>query len=135
MFNFIPKQPAKRIPEFMAASDVAFLSLMDSSLFSMTIPAKLHSYMACGMPNIASAAGETDKIIKDSNSGLCSRPGNAEELANNIIELSRKSKEELKQLGNNARKYYDSYFNENLLLDKMDRYFSEAYKAEENANV
>jgi glycosyltransferase involved in cell wall biosynthesis len=123
MFNFIPKQPATRIPEFMAASDAAFLSLSDSPLFEMTIPAKLQSYMACGAPIIASAAGETAKIINDSMSGLCVKPGNAEELAKKIIELSKKSQEELKALGNNARKYYEENFNKKTLLDRMDYYF------------
>ena len=135
MFNFIPKQPATRIPEFMAASDVAFISLTDSPLFAMTIPAKLQSYMACGIPNIASAAGETAKIINESNSGLCGSPGNAEELADNIIKLSVKSREELKKLGNNARKYYDSHFNKTILLDKMDIYFNKQYGVEEKLNV
>ena len=123
MFNFIPKQPAIRIPEFLAASDAAFLSLKDSPLFAMTIPAKLQSYMACGIPNIASATGETEKIIKESNSGLCSLPGNVEELASNIIRLSEMSKEELEKLGSNAREYYEAHFNKQLLLDKIDRYF------------
>jgi glycosyltransferase involved in cell wall biosynthesis len=135
MFNFIPKQPATRIPEFMAASDAAFLSLTDSPLFAMTIPAKLQSYMACGIPNIASAAGETAKIIKESNSGLCGKPGNAEELADNIIKLSIKSREELKKLGDNARNYYDSHFNKTILLDKMDIYFNKQYGVEEKLNV
>lgn len=135
MFNFIPKQPATRIPEFMAASDAAFLSLTDSPLFAMTIPAKLQSYMACGIPNIASAAGETAKIIKESNSGLCGSPGNAEELADNIIKLSSKSREELKILGDNARKYYDSHFSKTILLDKMDIYFDKQYGVEEKLNV
>lgn len=135
MFNFIPKQPATRIPELMAASDAAFLSLTDSSLFEMTIPAKLQSYMACGIPNIASAAGETDKIIYQSNSGLCSKPGNAEELADNIIELSGKPKEELKELGNNARKYYERHFNKQMLLEKIDKHFNIEYGVEGNSNV
>lgn len=123
MFNFIPKQPATRIPDFMTVSDAAFLGLTDSPLFEMTIPAKLQSYMACGIPNIASAAGETAKIINESNSGLCSSPGNAEELADNIIKLSSKSKEELIQFGDNARKYYKKNFDKQALLDRMDLYF------------
>jgi glycosyltransferase involved in cell wall biosynthesis len=132
MFNFISKQPATSIPKFIAACDVAFLSLTDSPLFEMTIPAKLQSYMACGIPSVVSAIGETAKIIKESNSGLCGRPGNAEELADNIIDLSNKSKEELKQLGANARKYYDSHFNKYILLDKMDKYFSDSIEWRKN---
>ena len=95
MFNFIPKQPATRIPEFMAASDAAFLCLTGGPLFSKTIPAKLQSYMACGIPILASASGETDKIVKDADAGLCSPAGNYELLADIIIQLSNESSHRL----------------------------------------
>ncbi|WP_010251216.1 glycosyltransferase family 4 protein [Acetivibrio cellulolyticus] len=124
VFKFIPKQPAEKIPEFIAASDAAFLSLSDNALFAMTIPAKLQSYMACGIPTIASAAGETDDIINESNSGVCSLPGDVEGLVENIIKLSNKTEEELRQLGSNARKYYDVHFNKKMLLENMDKYFN-----------
>lgn len=130
MFNFIKKQPAHRIPKLMAANDAAFLSLSDSPLFAMTIPAKLQSYMACGIPTIASATGETDEIIKTAKAGVCSFPGNAEQLAIEIIELSSKSKEELIQMGLNAREYYDENFNKTELLNKMDNYFISSAESE-----
>ncbi|MCQ6274670.1 glycosyltransferase family 4 protein [Bacillus sp. V3B] len=120
MFNFIPKQPANRIPEFMAACDSAFLCLTDGPLFAMTIPAKLQSYMACGIPIIASAEGETNQIIKESNAGLSSPAGDAQKLSEIIIELSSKSSKELKQLGFNSRSYYDKNFNKEELLNRMD---------------
>jgi glycosyltransferase involved in cell wall biosynthesis len=123
MFNFIPKQPPTRIPEFMAASDAAFLSLTKSPLFAMTIPAKLQSYMACGIPVIAAADGETDQIIKDAKAGVCSPAGDAQMLAEIIIELSSKSHEQLNQLGIRSREYYDSNFNKHELLKRMDRHF------------
>lgn len=124
MFNFIPRQPANRIPEFMAANDAAFLCLINSELFSMTIPAKLQSYMACGMPIIASANGETEQIITESKAGVCSPAGDAEKLAEVIIELSGKTCDKINQLGVKSREYYDMNFNKQELLYKMDRYFS-----------
>lgn len=123
MFNFIEKQPATRIPELMANCDAAFLSLSDNPLFSMTIPAKLQSYMACGKIIIASANGETNKIINESNSGVCSEAANVEELVRNIVELIDKSKEELIEIGKNSRKYYCENFEKKKLIDKMDKYF------------
>jgi len=123
MFNFIPKQPATRIPEFIAVNDAAFLCLTDSPLFSMTIPAKLQSYMACGIPIIASADGETDRIIKESNAGVCSPAGDAQKLSEQIIEISNELPEQLTRLGINARKYYDDNFNKQELLNRIDRYF------------
>lgn len=123
MFNFIPRQPAERIPIYLAASDVAFLSLLDNPIFNMTIPAKLQSYLACGIPVIASAAGETEQIIKESKCGFTSPPGDSKKLAELIKELSFKSKRELEQLGRNAREYYEKNFNKKDLLDIMDNYF------------
>jgi len=124
MFNFIPKQPATRIPEFLSASDVAFLSLSDNPLFSMTIPAKLQSYMACGIPILASATGETAEIIKEARAGVCSIPGNEHDLAEKIIELSSMPKETLAQMGSNARIYYENHFDKEKLLNKLDLHFS-----------
>lgn len=123
MFNFIPKQPPERIPEFLAASDAALLTLSDSPIFKMTIPAKLQSYMACGIPIIASASGETEKILKRSNSGLCSIPGNPQMLADNIIHMINLSDDKLVEFGKNARIYYEENFDKDMLLNRIERYF------------
>lgn len=124
MFNFIDKQPATRIPEFMAANDAAFICLTNSPLFSMTIPAKLQSYMACGIPIIASANGEIANIIEEANSGVCSPAGDAEKLAINIVDLVNSLPEELNDLRVNARKYYCNNFNKKDLMDRIDQYFN-----------
>lgn len=123
MFNFIDKQPAHHIPDILAACDAAFLSLSDSPLFAVTIPAKIQSYMACGIPIIASANGETRRIISEADAGLSSPAEDVMKLVRCIIELSEKPPNELKQLGINARAYYDKNFNKNMLLRKMDSYF------------
>lgn len=125
LFNFIPKQPAHKIPEFMAACDAAFLCLIQNPLFAMTIPAKLQSYMACGMPIIASAEGETNKIINESKAGFASQAGYVEELYNNILELTSKSNEELQMIGRESRSYYDKNFNKEKLLKSMDEHFTD----------
>ncbi|UOR11310.1 glycosyltransferase family 4 protein [Halobacillus amylolyticus] len=123
MFNFIPKQKPEKIPEFLSVSDAAFLCLTESKLFEMTIPAKLQTYMACGMPIIGSADGETSNIIKSSGAGVCSPTGDIENLAENIIYLSRIGKDELIQIGSKSKKYYDFHFNKDNLLESMDQHF------------
>jgi len=123
MFNFIGRQPATRIPEFMAANDAAFICLTDSPIFKMTIPAKLQAYMACGIPIIACADGETNKIVYEANAGVCSPSGDFKKLAEIIVELSEKPQDQLKQLGINARHYYIKNFNKEELLNRIDKYF------------
>lgn len=73
-FIMVARQPAERIPELLAACDAAFLSFQNDELWTKTIPAKLQSYMACGMPIIASAEGETERIIKEAECGV-RKPG------------------------------------------------------------
>lgn len=131
MFNFIPKQPAERIPEFMAVSDCAFLCLTDSPLFAKTIPAKLQSYMACGIPIIVSADGEANKIVIESSCGFSSPAGAVNELVEIMIKMSSKSNDELKRLGINARNYYNIHFDKETLMNKMDENFGRVQVLEE----
>lgn len=118
-FIMISRQPAEKIPEFLAACDVAFLSFQDAPLWQMTIPAKLQSYMACGMPIIASASGETKRIINEAGCGLCSDIGDAEGLAVAIKKIMRR---DLLTLGQNGRVYFETYFDKQKLMDQMERY-------------
>ncbi len=124
MFNFIPRQKEKEIPRILASNDIAYLSLADNPIFTMTIPAKLQTYMACGIPIIASASGEVDKIIKESNSGLCSKPSDIDSTVANIITMINKPKFELLSLGDNGYEYYKNNFNKTQLLNKMDFFFN-----------
>lgn len=135
MFNFIDKQPATKIPEYMAENDAAFICLTDNPLFKMTIPAKLQSYMACGISIIASAGGETSKIIKEANAGLTAPPGDEEQLAEIIISMLHKTKAEVKELGKNAKKYSDSHFDKKKLMDQIELYFDNCEESEEIYNV
>ena len=113
-FIFIERQPAERIPELLAACDVAFLSFMDSPLFEKTIPAKLQSYMACGMPILASASGETKRIIEEAQCGICCELNNREALQKAIYDLKRENLEFKKAL---SYEYCNRWFKKDDLID------------------
>lgn len=118
MFVMIDRQPAEKIPELLAACDAAFISFQDDPLFEKTIPAKLQSYLACGMPVVAVAKGETERIITEANCGICTPIADAEVLANGIVAL--KSQADLRNLGYNARAYFDAHFEKKKLIDELD---------------
>ena len=84
--------------------------------------------MACGKPIIASALGETKRIIEEANCGLCSDPNNPKELAEKLIELKAMKKERLSVLGNNGLKYCHKNFNKANLLDIMDIWIKDEIK-------
>ena len=120
-FILIPRQPAQRIPELLSACDAAFISFQDNPLWTKTIPAKLQSYMACGMPIIAAAQGETSRIIEEAGCGMCCDIGDVNALADLIRTMKSV---DLLGFGLNSRKYCEEHFNKNNLMDEMDNYFN-----------
>ena len=117
LFTIVDRQPPERIPEMLAACDAAFISFMNDPLFEKTIPAKLQTYLACAMPIIASAAGETERIIREAGCGVCCPQGDPEALADSI--LAFKDDVLLPRLAENARKYFLKHFQKKNLMDQL----------------
>ena len=120
LFYMIDRQPAERIPTFLAACDAAFVSFLDDPLFEKTIPAKLQSYLACGMPIVAAATGETARIVTEADCGVCCPIGDSAALAQSILQLQ--SDPDLRQKGRQARKYYETHFPKEQLLDQLESF-------------
>ena len=122
LFEFAGRVAPTEVPGYLAKGDVAFISFADDELFAKTIPAKLQSYMACAMPIIASAKGETARVISEADCGMCSDIGDAHALAQNIIAMRNLSKEKLASMGQNALNYNKENFSKQKLMDYMDGY-------------
>ena len=125
MFEFFSSIPANQVPDMLSKADVAFVSFLNNDLFMKTIPAKLQSYMACGMPILAVSGGETENIISVANCGLNSQPDDVESLANNIIRFLASSKEDLIEMSKNSLKYYKNNFDKYDLLSQFDNIIKE----------
>lgn len=121
MFTMVDRQPAEKIPAILGECDAAFISFMDTPLFAKTIPAKLQSYMACGKAIVASACGETERVVREANCGVCAPIGNAEALADAIIGLV--NNQNLSLMGANALTYYKKHFDKKMLMDGLDVYW------------
>ncbi len=117
MFVMIPRVPATQIPEILSACDAGFISFNKTPLWEMTIPAKLQSYMACGKAIIASASGETRRVIEESGCGICCEIGDAEALALGIKHMMTSDRN---AMGINARAYFEEHFSKSMLMDEMD---------------
>ena len=123
LFVLVSRRPGEEIPAYLCSCQAAFVSFMNNDLFAKTIPAKLQSYMACGMPIIASATGETERIIREADCGVCAKIGDAMALSEAIVQLL--NKKDISRLGINAKAYCDKHFKKVALMDEMDKYFGE----------
>ncbi len=112
--------PATEMPKYFSCVDGLIVSLRKCEIFSMTIPGKLQSYLACGRPIIGSLDGIGAKIITDANCGFVSSAESVEELVKSILMLYNLTIEDRKLLGTNGRKYFEENFEREYLLNKLD---------------
>jgi colanic acid biosynthesis glycosyl transferase WcaI len=123
-FNFLGSFPATEMPKFFSHADALLVSLKKDKIFSLTIPAKIQSYLACGKPIIASIDGEGAKIVSDANCGVTSPAEDSIALSNVIKELIALDKSTLVDMGNNGRAYYEKEFDRGYLLEKLEVIFN-----------
>ncbi len=119
-FVMIPRVPAERVPEILSNVNAGFISFNKTPLWENTIPAKLQSYMACGKAIIASASGETKRVIEEAGCGVCCEIGDSTALAEGVKILM---KLDSRDLGRKARRYFEEKFDKKKLMDEMDEYF------------
>lgn len=113
--------PEREIPKYLKDADAALLILKPNPIFEMTIPAKLQTYLACGVPIIGCVSGEGKRIIEESKAGIVSENISVDALVkvcNNFIELSPSDIEEYKK---KAYVYGENNFNKDSLINYLER--------------
>lgn len=118
--HFLGKYPPTEMADFFSYADALYVSLKNEYIFSLTIPSKIQSYLACGKPVLASIDGEGAKIIQEANAGFTSAAEDKNELANNVIKLFQLSHEERQQLGSNGLEYFEKEFKREIVLDRIE---------------
>lgn len=108
------------MPDYFSCADVLLVSLKKDPIFSLTIPSKIQSYLACGKPIIASIDGEGSRIIEEAKAGFTSKAEDPLDLTAAIKKALSLSNKELIQLGINSRKYFEDQFEREQLLNKLE---------------
>lgn len=122
-FNLMPRKAAEEIPKYLALADALLITLSKSDVFSITIPSKTQSCMACGRPILVSADGEVQDIIREADAGLCSDAEDVRGLVGNIKIFMNLSTDRRNQLALNALHYSEIHFNKEQLLKRLDEIF------------
>ena len=115
------KFPLHRMSSFFKHADALLVSLSDKKLFSMTIPGKVQSYLAAGIPIIGMLNGEAANLLIEAKAGKVCDAGDYQRLADIIESLSREKKSILLEYGENGKKYSYKVFNKNNLTNKLNK--------------
>lgn len=123
--HLLGRHPPERMPYFFSLSDALLVTLRKDPIFSLTIPSKVQAYLACGRPIVAALDGEGARVIQEANAGLTCSTQNPYGLADAVLALSKLSPGERATMGKNGRSLFENEFEQQILLDRLERWLTE----------
>jgi glycosyltransferase involved in cell wall biosynthesis len=114
-------EPVKKsyMPSILKSIDVAVIPLKKLDLFKGAIPSKIFEALAMKKPLLLGVDGEAkNHFIDKAQAGLFYTPEDVESLTAQIIFLL-KNKNELHEMGENARKYVSDVFDRNKIAEGL----------------
>ncbi len=121
---FLGRRPVDAMPRYFALADALLVTLRSDPIFSCTIPSKIQSYLACARPVVAALDGEGARIIRDSGAGFAVAAGDAEALAEKVLQLKAMPESERVHMGNCGRAYFEKHFESEMLVSRLERWMN-----------
>lgn len=113
--------PQEAMPGILSRADALLVTLKKSSNFDLTVPGKIQSYMASGKPILAMMDGEGGRLIVEAGCGFAGGAEDSQTLFQNAVRIAALSPEERKLMGEKGKKYSLENFEQNLLIDRLEK--------------
>ncbi|MGX9728054.1 MAG: glycosyltransferase family 4 protein [Candidatus Electronema sp. VV] len=123
-FILLGRHPLERMPSFFKHADALLVSLKNTPVFGMTIPAKVQTYLSAGIPIIAMLNGEGAKTIEIAQAGMTCPAGDYQYLATIILKMSQLPLAERQRMGENGRLFNDMTFNRERLISQLEEWLA-----------
>lgn len=104
------RYPLDMMQYFFKKADVLFLSLKDTEIFRLTVPARLQAYMSSGKPIVAMLNGEGTDVIDEARCGYHVAAGASKTLSELLLDLSATEKSILQEKGKNGWNYSQKHY-------------------------
>lgn len=104
------RHPIERMPSFFRAASVLLVALKKDPIFAMTIPGKVQSYLATGLPIVGMLDGEGAAVIEQAGAGLVCAAGAGQQLAERVRALMAMPAAERAAMGERGRRYCEQEF-------------------------
>ena len=113
------QKPNCDMADLFAKADVLLVTLKDEFIFSLTVPAKIQSYMAAGRPILAGINGEGARLVEKAKAGLICAAQSPSALGEAAVRLYRLGSEEKFKMGKSGQKYFIENFQQEKVVLKI----------------
>ncbi len=126
---FIPRMSAEEIGKVLGAADVLLVHLRDDPLFQITIPSKTQAYLYAGRPILMAVRGDASRLVTEAGAGLCCEPENPDHIADAVENFYHMPPSQLKQMGENGRRYYLEHLSFQAGVSRFERLFADVVES------
>jgi glycosyltransferase involved in cell wall biosynthesis len=123
--HLIGRYPMEMMPRFFALADALLVTLKKEPIFTLTIPGKVQSYLACARPIIAALDGEGARVVEESGAGLACPAEDPDALAETALKMYHMPIGERAKMARQGRAYFEKNFERHMLLDRLEGWLSE----------
>jgi colanic acid biosynthesis glycosyl transferase WcaI len=123
-FLLVGRYPVDRMPSFFKHASALLVSLKDQAIFSMTIPGKLQSYLAAGIPLLCMLNGEGADVVEQAGAGLTCGAGDSHGLANAVLRLAAMTPQERQVMGGNGLAASAAQFDRDRLITQLESMYA-----------
>jgi glycosyltransferase involved in cell wall biosynthesis len=116
---FWGRKPRGEMQRYFNASDFLIVSLVDKAIFSLTVPAKLQTYIAAKKPIVAILKGETAMLVRENKLGFCVEPDDIEAITKIFIRCAEMKESEKNIFTKNAQKLTQTIFNKEKIVQNL----------------
>ncbi len=116
---FWGRKPRGEMSKYFKASDFLIVSLVDKEIFSLTVPAKIQTYIAAKKPILAIVNGDAADIIKENNLGYCAQPNSIDEIKDIFKKAIDTPKDEIEKYTHNCETLTQNIFNKEKITEGL----------------
>lgn len=134
-FLLLGRHPLEQMPQFYAHADALLVSLRDEPVFALTLPGKLQSYLAAGIPVLAMVNGEAADVVRRSGGGVTCAAGDAAGLADAVLRLAAAAPTERAEMGRRGKAFSAKEFDRAALIVRLEERLLELTARSDGAAV
>ena len=124
-FRFLGRKPIDLISPILAESDLGLVSFSNDPIFFATLPAKVQSYLACGVPIITYARGAVNEAVAQDDVGFAVELGDIDGFVNALLTYQNYDKTTQETLSRRALDTFKNTYHSDVIIDKLIQHFED----------
>ena len=119
--RFLGPRPSSDMAAVFAESDALVVPFATGPLSELVIPTKTLAYLAAARPIVVAMSGPAARMVHEAGAGVAVPPDEPDRLAAAIEELSRRSEEDRRAMGERGRAYALAHFRRDDVMERIER--------------